>query len=98
MNQIKTGKISFSHPGMLNMTFPCTTTLGATDPARYLSLECDLLGGFFRGYGGGGTSLAENYFAKKNHTRNGGCLPLNRKSAKLFRKTNSERAKNDVFV
>ena len=35
---IKIGtKPNFSHPGMFNMTFPCTTTMGATDPARCLT-------------------------------------------------------------
>ena len=29
----------FSHPGMFNMTFPCTTTLGAIDPARCLIIK-----------------------------------------------------------
>ena len=32
-------KYFFSHPGMFNMTFPCTTTLGATDPARWLFIN-----------------------------------------------------------
>ena len=38
MDQHKIGaKLIFSHPGMFNMTFPCTTTIGATDPARCLT-------------------------------------------------------------
>ena len=32
----------FSHPGMFNMTFPCTTTLGAIDPARCFYYQQEL--------------------------------------------------------
>ena len=35
--RVSKSKCVFSHPGMFNMTFPCTTTIGATDPARSIS-------------------------------------------------------------